>query len=32
MAIDAKSRCRMLATTAPGMTPAFAMPMTTSGS
>src|SRR5881396_547184 len=32
MAIDAKSRCRMLATTAPGMTPAFAIPMTTSGS
>src|SRR5574341_630211 len=32
IAIDAKSRCRMLATTAPGMTPAFAMPMTTSGS
>src|SRR5882762_478436 len=32
IAIDAKSRCRMLATTAPGMTPAFAIPMTTSGS
>src|SRR5205814_416857 len=32
MAIDAKSRCRMLATTAPGMTPARAIPITTSGS
>src|SRR3989475_3497543 len=32
MAIEAKSRCRMLATTAPGITPAFAIPMTTSGS
>ena len=32
MATEAKSRCRMLATTAPGMTPALAMPMTTSGS
>src|SRR5881398_3020289 len=32
MAIDAKSRCRMVATTAPGMTPARAMPITTSGS
>src|SRR5438552_3969721 len=32
MTIDAKSRCRMLATTAPGMTPARAIPITTSGS
>src|SRR5258706_11616922 len=32
IAIDAKSRCRMLATTAPGITPALAIPMTTSGS
>src|SRR5207249_709197 len=32
MATEAKSRCRMLATTAPGMTPALAIPMTTSGS
>src|SRR6266704_2453049 len=32
MATDAKSRCRMLATTAPGITPALAMPITTSGS
>ncbi|PYO88114.1 MAG: hypothetical protein DMD58_13280 [Gemmatimonadetes bacterium] len=32
MAIEAKSRCRMLATTAPGITPAFAIPITTSGS
>src|SRR5213083_1716606 len=32
MATEAKSRCRMLATTAPGMTPARAIPMTTSGS
>src|SRR6185437_16729563 len=32
IAIEAKSRCRMLATTAPGMTPAFAIPITTSGS
>src|SRR6184192_2372507 len=32
MAIDAKSRCRMVATTAPGMTPARAIPITTSGS
>src|SRR6266576_2038936 len=32
IAIEMKSRCRMLATTAPGMTPAFAMPITTSGS
>src|SRR2546421_10795104 len=32
MATDAKSRCRMLATTAPGITPALAIPITTSGS
>ncbi|PYP47163.1 MAG: hypothetical protein DMD50_05225 [Gemmatimonadetes bacterium] len=32
MAMEAKSRCRMLATTAPGITPARAMPITTSGS
>src|SRR2546430_469213 len=32
MATDAKSRCSMLATTAPGMTPALAIPITTSGS
>src|SRR5881396_2289670 len=32
MAMEAKSRCRMLATTAPGMTPARAIPITTSGS
>src|SRR6059058_5934107 len=32
MAIDVKSRCRMVATTAPGMTPARAIPITTSGS
>jgi hypothetical protein len=32
IAIDAKSHCRMLATTAPGITPARAMPITTSGS
>src|SRR2546423_11034249 len=32
IAIDAKSRCRMVATTAPGMTPARAIPITTSGS
>src|SRR5438034_3507665 len=32
MATEAKSRCRILATTAPGMTPARAIPMTTSGS
>src|SRR2546425_5905372 len=32
MAMEAKSRCRMLATTAPGITPARAIPITTSGS
>src|SRR6266545_1764745 len=32
IATEAKSRCRMLATTAPGITPALAIPMTTSGS
>src|SRR6266566_2441824 len=32
IAIDAKSRCRMLATTAPGITPALAIPTTSSGS
>src|SRR6267154_4996857 len=32
MAMDAKSRWRMLATTAPGITPARAIPITTSGS
>src|SRR5688500_4590694 len=30
--IDAKSHCRIEATTTPGMTPAFATPSTTSGS
>src|SRR6267378_2644657 len=32
IAMEAKSRCRMLATTAPGITPARAIPITTSGS
>src|SRR2546430_8601615 len=32
MRTDAKSRCRILATTAPGITPALAIPITTSGS
>jgi len=32
MAMEAKSRCRMLATTAPGITPARALPIPTSGS
>ena len=32
IAIDAKSHCRMLEMTAPGITPAFAMPSTRSGS